>query len=414
MAQDGTFDDAKMTAALKRGHYRPEFIPMMIDSIRKASVSNPKSVMISVAENRYKLGMTDEDTFRHELRALQCAENLIPLYVFGANLDYTTYYTTQLITAYTDGVRAGNFSLEDYRQALLGLGLQPEKVEAYVFTETIRVKPSARTTVIGVSGIVKISDTGQVQLETIRRRRVKALISRAEEITKVQALGATIDYATAIADDDDSKIAEANLAELHKARPTYQTDAGKVKVSTVRDKRVKGIITALDESAALNALDMPADLVAATVDNDSAQIARSLIPKVGVQLQKYQTDAGQAEVDAIRQRRRNRTIERAQEIALLVALSMPADLANAIADDDDERLKALTAVKAVRTLADYETETGKLIVQTLRTLRHKQAITRDDLIARLTTLGADTDYATAVADYEDARLGEPPPQTLAI
>jgi hypothetical protein len=52
----------------------------------------------------------------------------------------------------------------------------------------------------------------------------------------------------------------------------------------------------------------------------------------------YETDAGKVKVDTIRRLRRKNRIDRNQELADLQLLGMPADVANAIADNDDARL----------------------------------------------------------------------------
>ncbi len=209
MAKDGTFDDAMMTKALQRGHYRPEFIPMMIDSIRKASVGTPQAIMISAAVNRFKLGLTDQPTFENELRVLQCAENLLPLYVYGANLDYTTSFTLELMTAYVDGVRAGNISIEDYRDLLLGLGLMPERVEADVYREVVRVKPRATTTAVTPGAATYTTDAGKLAVDTIRRQRRKGVLDRTMQIVALLKLGMDGAYAAAVADNDDIRLGES-------------------------------------------------------------------------------------------------------------------------------------------------------------------------------------------------------------
>ncbi len=101
------------------------------------------------------------------------------------------------------------------------------------------------------------------------------LITREQEIGQLVALGKELSYATAIADNDDVALATAGAPPAAAPVAAYETEAGKVEVDTIRRIRRSGQSTPDEELAALKALDMPAALAQAIVDNDTLRVKKS-------------------------------------------------------------------------------------------------------------------------------------------
>ena len=176
--------------------------------ISAAAVESVRTGRIGVARTRFKEGFTTEQQFVEELQLLRVSEAEIELEVAAARLDYATDYLRDLIAAYRDAVRKGHIGMEQYREALLELGLVPERVEGYVLRERARLKPEEPLTAVAVPKPYYETDAGKVMVDTIRRNRRKLLITRDQEIASFLELGVPVELATAYADNDDARLAE--------------------------------------------------------------------------------------------------------------------------------------------------------------------------------------------------------------
>ncbi len=223
-----------------------------------------------------------------------------------------------------------------------------------------------------------------VQFDTIRDRRKKNLITHEAEIQQLVYLGKSLDYARAIADQDDVYLLPANKPQKIKVLKQYETPAGKVQVDTIRTLRVAVQIARGDEISRLLALAMPVDIATAIADNDDTTIALKPVKKPTVTELPYETDAGKLEVNNIRAMRVDQLIDRPTEISALIALEMPDDISSAMADADDFKIQQHIEAETKPVLAPYETEAGKLLVDTVRRARRTRTITADDELALLT------------------------------
>ena len=179
-----------------------------LQKLSAAVVESVRTGRIGVARTRFKEGFTTEEQFIHELRLLRVSDEELQLELAAASLDYATDYLRDLIAAYRDAVRKGHISMDQYREALLGFGLVPERVEGYVLRERARLKPEEPLTVIAPPKPYYETDAGKVMVDTIRRNRRKLLISRDQEIAFMLGLGVPVELATAYADNDDARLAE--------------------------------------------------------------------------------------------------------------------------------------------------------------------------------------------------------------
>jgi len=109
-------------------------------------------------------------------------------------------------------------------------------------------------------------------------------------------------------------------------------------------------------------------------------------------------------IDTIRRKRRQRLIDRAAEISELLALNLDSTLAIAYADNDDMRLAKAAAPKAPEVIPAYQTDAGKVEVETIRLSARQRRISRLEEITSLTDLEMSPELATAYADNDELRL----------
>lgn len=207
-AQDGSFDEVIFYDELTNGGFRPETKKMLIDSFRKASLNNLRPTSVNSATYRFKNGWTNEAQFMSELKILQVGDAMLPVYLASTRLDYASDYLADLETAYANAVRSGQLGIDEYRQALRALGMVPERVEAKVFIEQARIKPSAALSPVAGSKSYYLTDAGKLILDTTRRRRRKEQLTREQELAEFSKIGIPADLAAAYADNDEVRLKE--------------------------------------------------------------------------------------------------------------------------------------------------------------------------------------------------------------
>lgn len=213
IARTGFFDTIWFTEALHRSGYSKTAIDALMVMYKKMVDENVQGSMSGAAVKRFKEGLTTEEQFSGELMMLGYSEEQIPKYMAAARMDYAYDYTMDLISAFRDAVRKGNISIDDYRSSLLNLGIVPERVEGYVLRERARLKPKEPLTPIAPRVPSYETDAGKVIVDTTRRLRRKLLMSRDEELASLIELGMEPAYATAIANNDDVRLAEKGAEE---------------------------------------------------------------------------------------------------------------------------------------------------------------------------------------------------------
>jgi hypothetical protein len=208
IARTGFFEPVWFTEALHRSGYSKTGVDALMVMYRKMADESARGMMSGAAVTRFKEGFTNEKQFQGEMAILGYSDIQFKTYLAAAKIDYATDYTRDLLTAYRDAVRKGHIGLDGYREALLGLGMVPERVEGYILQERARLKPSEALTPIAPATPVYETDAGKIIVDTVRRQRRKLLISRDQEIVSLVGLGMEPEYAKAVADNDDVRLAE--------------------------------------------------------------------------------------------------------------------------------------------------------------------------------------------------------------
>jgi hypothetical protein len=273
IAKAGFYDQVFFEAQLTRGGYDPDTRAALMRMFQGTYSEVIKGLMSGTAIKRFKEGMSTESQFLSELKLLGYTDQQFPQYLAAAKLDYAYDYQTDMIAAYRDAAAKGQISLDDFRSKLSTLGIVPEKIEAYVLRIRARLDPAGPLKPIGPPKPEYQTEAGQVKVDTLRRHRQKEMITRDDEIAGLQQLGAPIDYATAVADNDDARLSAAAVTEVGPPKPLYETDAGKITVDTIRRQRRKDLITRDDEVAGLIELEMTELYATAIADNDDARLA---------------------------------------------------------------------------------------------------------------------------------------------
>ena len=111
-----------------------------------------------------------------------------------------------------------------------------------------------------------------------------------------------------------------------------------IELETIREQRTRQLITADQEISAIVALNYELDYATAIAAQDTVKMTKVAVTPVTTPVAAYETAAGKLEVSTIRLARRASQLSPAQELADLKALTMPDDLAQAIVENDTQRL----------------------------------------------------------------------------
>jgi hypothetical protein len=213
IAGSGDWDERWMMDSLKNTGYRMPTIQKAMVAFKRMATEQVRGSMSGYAITRYKEGFSTESNFKEELRMLRYSEEEIPVFLAAGDLAYATDYLSDLKAAYTAAATKGNISLDDYRQALVGLGIVPERVAAFVLRVRATLKPKEKLTLIAPPEPVYETEAGKVQVDTIRRLRRKNLITPDQELSDLLTLGMDVGQATAIANNDNVRMAEKAAEE---------------------------------------------------------------------------------------------------------------------------------------------------------------------------------------------------------
>lgn len=333
LAATGITDDALIDRELKHSAFDPRTIPYVKTWLQRVASGDLKVMFASTAMTRFREGMDDEAALSDNLTTLGVAPELLPKYVFGAQLSYLYDYQHDLIAYYVDAYHRRDIEEPELRSSLVSAGLSPERLDLVVQAQSIKrlAAPKAAD-----------DPAVAVQVDTIRDKRSKNLITHDEEVRQLVALGKELPYASAIADNDDVKLTEKIPIVPVPPIPFYETDTGKIRRDTIRWQRRKLLIDRNSEVTQLRGIGMPEAMATAYADEDDALIATKVITKPPLATPLYQEDAGKIRVDSTRRLRRQRAISEDEELGMLLELEMPNDLAAAIVENDGLRLAKVT------------------------------------------------------------------------
>lgn len=266
LAEAGLLDEDLLEHALNHAGYDDQAKVAIKQMMHNLSAGALATVSTGTAMSRYQEGFDDEVSLRQNLSILGVADSMLDRYAFAANLKQYYDYQTDLRSYYIDSYHRRDLEEPELRTLLATIGIDAKRIQLIVAAQRIKrlaaPKPAADPSI-------------SVQLDTVRARRKKQLITREQEIAQLVAIGEELPYATALADADDVALTPAKAVIAPAVVLAYETDEGKTKVDTIRRLTRSGQITSKEEIAALLELQMPQGLASAIADNDLVRIKKA-------------------------------------------------------------------------------------------------------------------------------------------
>jgi hypothetical protein len=395
LAEAGLLPEDVLDRELHHAGYREEVIPIIKQMMDNLASGALVAVSASTAMTRFQEGFDDEAALRHNLRTLGVADKMLDRYVFASNLKYLYDYQSDLKAYYIDAYHRRDIEEPELRSELTLAGLSTDRLDLVVNAQKIKR--------LAIPKVVETAED-RIPLDTIRDKRAKNLITREEEISELVAIGKKLSVAIVMADNDDVKLAPSAKPLKVKVLKPYETRAGKIQVDTIRDLRVAVQMARGEEISRLLAMEMPIDIATAIADNDDTAIALKAVKVTAAAPALYETEAGKLETNNIRALRVDRQIDRATEISRLAALEMPDDICTAMADADDFKIAQRIEMEVKPVLAPYETEAGKVQVDTIRRLRRQGQTSADEELTALSSIQMPAGLAQAIVDNDALRI----------
>ena len=153
VARDGTFDETWFNESLHRAGYAERVISQLIDMYRRAAQLKAQGQFASTAFKRYREGLTDKDTFTHELEVFGYAPDKVERFLVAGDLDMETDITSDMVAAYRASLRRGKITPVDFEKGLELLGITRRRIDHYLSQESIwrggELAPDSEETVKG-------------------------------------------------------------------------------------------------------------------------------------------------------------------------------------------------------------------------------------------------------------------------
>jgi hypothetical protein len=262
----GVMADSDVDEMVRLSGYGPETGVIIKEYVTRSKTTAAKALSSSTAVSAYKVGLDDETAFRNNLADLGYDQAESDRLVVSAELEYSYNYRSDLLSFYTDAYHRNDIEEPELRSDLASLGVVPGKIDLIVEAQKIkRLKVTAAAADPAIA----------IQLETIREQRTKQLINEDQETAEIVALGYELNYAQAITGQDTVKMQKTATITAPTVTLAYETASGKVDVDTIRRSTRARQMSADDEMTALIALQMPADLAQAIVDNDALRLVKA-------------------------------------------------------------------------------------------------------------------------------------------
>ncbi len=159
---------------VKLAGYGPQFAPYIQKWIDMEKAAAVKTMSTSVAITRFREGFDTEDQFRQNLLGLGVDKAQLNRYVFAANLSYLTDYQTDLLNWYKESYHRRDINDTQFLESLTSLGLPSERIDAIYEREKLKR--------------LKVTTTPAPVVKTLTAAQVGALYKQGK-LTQDDALG---------------------------------------------------------------------------------------------------------------------------------------------------------------------------------------------------------------------------------
>jgi hypothetical protein len=330
---------------------------------------------------RFREGLTDDEQFAAEMSALGYGQLDIQRFGQQAVLDADTDLRLDTLTAYRAGLRTGRLSVGEFRQLAGELGVGSDHTDVLILQDELRRALDDPT---DEEAELRASGRG-----TVVTRYREGWIDDEQFAAEMSMLG----YSQR---EIDRYAVEADL----RFDLDWKTDL----LALLKRQLEVDEISADEYLDQLETLGMEGD----RAQTHLARVIAGLRPRIPIvealpPLPRYLTPTGRVEVRIVVESFRSAQITRSELIARLASLDMPDDLVIATADLEQIRRDQRIAAAVVPEPPAYETDAGKLRLDTARRAFRGGGIAETTFRQALAELAVPLDLAAAIVDAEILR-----------
>ena len=411
----------------------------------------------TIPVRRFREGLIGADQLQRELEALGYEDTDITRFEAFADLERDTNLRLDTLTAYRSGLRTGRLSLLEFRARSATLGVEPELIEVYILQDQLRRKltdPTPEEQEVRASGrglVTRRFREGWTRSPGFRMEMTSLGYTEPEiDLYEIQAdlefdldwksdilreLGELFVRGEVTADSYLSRLGDLGMdpdrATTHLARltaslrprlriegpipvlPRYQTATGRLEVRLAIEEFRDQIISEPTFAARLAALEMPAELVGATVDLEAFRLDQRLRPEDLEPIPFFDTDEGKIRTRTLTTAFRNRLINGDQLLAGLLELSMPEPEAEALTEFEITRLARGQVGVEDEPVPFFISDEGSIRMRTAREAFRNDLIDSEEYRRQLLELEVPENVADALVTFEVTRKApssEPTPE----
>jgi len=204
MLEDATTDEAWLYKKARRAGYSPEDATVFVDSLIKKVIRQQRNQYLSALFKVYKEGYIPEEVFDQMLAVLELRPEAHALAKKAADIEFLYDYTTENIRMFREAYAADLITEEEFKTALVGLGLRDEKVNLIINAENIKKRKTITR---------KVRAEEEKFIRQLQRERMKfyTLLYRNGSITDDEfyyylvLIGLQPDFAQVIVDTERTK-----------------------------------------------------------------------------------------------------------------------------------------------------------------------------------------------------------------
>lgn len=189
------------------------FFKAGLQKLEAEAVEDRTGFRVGIPRRRYREGFTDRSQFRQELQLLRVPDVEIPLEIVAGDLEASYDYTTDLIAVWREAFRKGHIGIERFTELIGSVVVIKTRVQTYVARELARLRPEEVPSLAPVPKQYYETDSGKLDVDTIRRQRRRRKITRDQEIVALLTLGMGTELANSYADNDDERLAKKGEEE---------------------------------------------------------------------------------------------------------------------------------------------------------------------------------------------------------
>jgi hypothetical protein len=349
---------------------------------------------------RFREGWTTEGEFSSEMAALGYTAQEAEQYATVAQLAFDFDWKSDMLRLLGEQLTRGEIDGEGYLGRLATLGMDPARAQTHLARLQASLIPRIRP-VVRVEALPRYrTPAGKAQVQLAREEFRALLIDEAELTARLANLEMSPELVRSTVELETFR--RVRRVELREAPvpALYQTDAGEIRIRTLREAFRGGFIVSDQLRANLAELEVPADVADEMVEFEVTRLAARRREAPVEPVATYLTPAGRDQVRLAIDLFRSGVIDGTELAGRFRELQMPDDLVGAKVELEEFRLVSRVAIPDPLVIPYWQTDEGRVQTLTIREAFRQGLIDSDQHLQLLVDLEVEQGLAEAMTAHE--------------